>query len=259
MRNYAIRKGTVSTEDIRRVAARLTAFYRNGIEIALDPAAYRGRFLHDIERNRRKLSRPKYRLPVERVHGMCRAQRAAFERRKKRFAERVRPGKIVEGHSDLRPEHICIAPEVAMIDCLGFTRDLRIVDPADEAGFLALKCERLGAGAYAVPMAIRLPRVTRTRRIPFSRRMYAAATPRVSGRCSRSGTARTVSAACFRKAPGALPREASIIFHKTSCRHSCILLSEHGIVDPVLICLSRPKSLLAQTGVFNPMRRNRYE
>ena len=145
MLDYAIRKGTVSAEDIRRVAARLAAFYRNGIAIAIDPAAYRGRFLHDIECNLRKLSRPEYRLPVDRVYDLCRSQRAVLERRRAWFDERVRTGKIVEGHGDLRPEHICLAPEVAVIDCLEFSRDLRMVDPADELGFLALECERLGA------------------------------------------------------------------------------------------------------------------
>ena len=145
MLDYAIRKGTVSAEDIRRVADRLAAFYRNGIVIAVDPATYRSRFMHDIERNLRKLSRPEYRLPVERVHDLCRSQRAVLARGKEWFDKRVRAGKIVEGHGDLRPEHICLAPEVAVIDCLEFSRDLRMVDPADELGFLALECERLGA------------------------------------------------------------------------------------------------------------------
>ena len=32
-----------------------------------------------------------------------------------------------------------------MIDCLGFIRDLRLLDPFDELAFLDLECERLGA------------------------------------------------------------------------------------------------------------------
>ena len=52
---------------------------------------------------------------------------------------------IVEGHGDLRPEHVCLHPRIAVIDCLEFSRELRIIDAVDEVGFLALECERLGA------------------------------------------------------------------------------------------------------------------
>ena len=43
--------------------------------------------------------------------------------------ERHRAGKIVEGHGDLRPVHICLAPEPVIIDCLEFSQALRLVDP----------------------------------------------------------------------------------------------------------------------------------
>jgi aminoglycoside phosphotransferase family enzyme len=61
--------------------------------------------------------------------------------------ERVRAGRVVEGHGDLRPEHVCLRDPVAVIDCLEFSRELRVIDCIDELGFLALECERLGAAA----------------------------------------------------------------------------------------------------------------
>ena len=36
-----------------------------------------------------------------------------------------------------------------IIDCLEFSRALRLLDPADEIAFLALECERLGGQAHA--------------------------------------------------------------------------------------------------------------
>jgi aminoglycoside phosphotransferase family enzyme len=51
----------------------------------------------------------------------------------------------VDGHGDLRPEHIWLDHEVRIIDCLEFNPRLRAVDPLDEVAFLALECERLGA------------------------------------------------------------------------------------------------------------------
>ena len=57
---------------------------------------------------------------------------------------RAARGCVVEAHGDLRPEHVCLLPEPQIIDCLEFSRDFRILDPADELAFLALECERLG-------------------------------------------------------------------------------------------------------------------
>lgn len=145
MLDYAVRHGTANEADIRRVAARLACFYRACTPIAIDPAEYRSRFLINIETHLRELSLPVYQLPTEKVSGICLAQRTVLQNMAGLFDERVESGKIVEGHGDLRPEHICLDPDLSIIDCLEFSRDLRIVDPADELGFLALECDRLGA------------------------------------------------------------------------------------------------------------------
>lgn len=64
-------------------------------------------------------------------------------------------GRIVEGHGDLRPEHVCLQPDIAIIDGLEFSASLRIVDPLDELGFLALECERLGS-PHAAELLLRI-------------------------------------------------------------------------------------------------------
>jgi aminoglycoside phosphotransferase family enzyme len=58
---------------------------------------------------------------------------------------RVAAGRIVEGHGDLRPEHVCMTDPPAVIDCLEFNPALRWVDPFEEIVFLGLDCARLGA------------------------------------------------------------------------------------------------------------------
>ena len=62
------------------------------------------------------------------------------------LAKRVRDRRIIDGHGDLRPEHIWLGDPVKIIDCLEFNPRLRAVDPFDEIAFLSLECERLGAG-----------------------------------------------------------------------------------------------------------------
>jgi uncharacterized protein len=65
------------------------------------------------------------------------------------LGRRVRERRIVEGHGDLRPEHICLTQPPAIIDCLEFDLALRTLDGLDELGFLALECEQLGDHAVA--------------------------------------------------------------------------------------------------------------
>ena len=77
--------------------------------------------------------------------GMSAASQLDFVSRADLLDARVRASRIIEGHGDLRPEHICIESEPQIIDCLEFSRPLRTLDPGDELGFLALECERLGA------------------------------------------------------------------------------------------------------------------
>jgi aminoglycoside phosphotransferase family enzyme len=40
---------------------------------------------------------------------------------------------------------VCLLAEPVVIDCLEFNREFRILDPANELGYLALECERLHA------------------------------------------------------------------------------------------------------------------
>ena len=58
---------------------------------------------------------------------------------------RARERRIVEGHGDLRPEHVFVGSPPAVIDCIEFNRIFRVQDPVDELVFLALELERLGA------------------------------------------------------------------------------------------------------------------
>ncbi|MGW1679688.1 bifunctional aminoglycoside phosphotransferase/ATP-binding protein [Saccharopolyspora sp. NPDC002376] len=67
------------------------------------------------------------------------------------FEERVRRGCVVDGHGDLLAEDIfCLPDEPRVLDCLEFDDALRYVDGLDDAAFLAMDLERLGAVDLAV-------------------------------------------------------------------------------------------------------------
>ncbi|GAA3340777.1 hypothetical protein GCM10020358_29610 [Amorphoplanes nipponensis] len=66
------------------------------------------------------------------------------------FAGRVAGGHIVDGHADLITDDIfCLDDGPRVIDCLEFDDRLRYVDVLDDAAFLAMDLEHLGAGRLA--------------------------------------------------------------------------------------------------------------
>jgi uncharacterized protein len=67
-----------------------------------------------------------------------------LRRRSSLFRGRIKDRRLVEGHGDLRPEHIYLNGRPRIIDCLEFRTDLRLLDPIDEIAYLALECRRLG-------------------------------------------------------------------------------------------------------------------
>jgi uncharacterized protein len=144
MLDHLARTGQVSPNDIEALTRLLCGFYRRSPPAAIAPDRYRQDFVDSIAICRRELCRPAHTLSAERVEHVCAGQ-LAFLSRTALFDARVRDGRIVEGHGDLRPEHICLEAEPQIIDCLEFSRRLRTLDAADELGYLALECERLGA------------------------------------------------------------------------------------------------------------------
>ncbi len=66
------------------------------------------------------------------------------------FEARVREGRIVDGHGDLLADDIyCLDDGPRILDCLDFDDRLRWLDGLDDAAFLAMDLERLGAPALA--------------------------------------------------------------------------------------------------------------
>jgi aminoglycoside phosphotransferase family enzyme len=145
MLDDAIARGTVRLSDLRPVAELLARFYQTAPAVPLSAAAYRQTLEADLQASRQVLVSSEYGLPPEWIDRITDSQMMVLNAEPELFDRRVAENRIVEGHGDLRPQHICLKPEAAIIDRLEFNRTLRILDPADELAFLALECERLGA------------------------------------------------------------------------------------------------------------------
>ena len=144
MLDHLVGEGAVHDADVDGVVRRLCRFYRRSRPCGMSPAEYRHDFESGVEESQQALCRPEHALPVALIEHVY-ARLHAVLSRTDLFDARVAAGRIVEGHGDLRPEHICLEVEPQIIDCLEFSRRLRTQDALDELGFLALECERLGA------------------------------------------------------------------------------------------------------------------
>jgi len=144
MLDRAIADWRVTDGEVEAVAERLAAFYRAAPPIEFPPEAYRARFRAAIEDNRHEFVTHGATIPRSRIDGVTRIQSAFLADNADLLDRRVAAHAIVEGHGDLRPEHVFLGPPPQIIDCLEFERDFRILDPADDLATLAMECDRLG-------------------------------------------------------------------------------------------------------------------
>lgn len=147
MLDAAIREHAASPADIRNLSRALTHFYSDATRVDLTPVEYRAAFEKNIQANHAELGKAHYGLPLPQINRVTSALHAFLARHAALLEQRARARKILDAHGDLRPEHICLTPQPRIIDCLEFNRDFRLLDPVDELAYLAMECERLGAGA----------------------------------------------------------------------------------------------------------------
>jgi len=145
MLDHLLREGRLTDAEIDALAQRLADFYRLAERSNVTPGDYLGRFFDEQAKNRDILTCREFALDhgratliLDRLDARLVADRPLLE-------ERVHARRIVDGHGDLRPEHICFDDPIAIFDCLEFNAALRQVDPFDELAFLGMECAQLGA------------------------------------------------------------------------------------------------------------------
>ena len=147
MLDRVIARGKVERADLRRVAETLAAFYQRAPRANLSEENYRLRFVREIEEIGRELEEISP-IPKSRIDAVSTELLGFARLRGELLDARVREGRIVEAHGDLRPEHVCLLPQPVFIDCLEFDPELRLLDPADELSFLTVECELAGGPPF---------------------------------------------------------------------------------------------------------------
>ena len=147
-----IEGGRAGPEQMRALARRLVAFYLHTPPAITSASRYRRMLRVSILRTSRQLLQSRHGFDRRTLLELERDQCACMDRHAALLAQRVAAGMVVDGHGDLRPEHVYMTPDPAIIDCLEFSRPLRILDRVDELGFFALECERHGAPELGSPL-----------------------------------------------------------------------------------------------------------
>lgn len=155
MLDRAIEQGTVTRIEVEAIADVLAAFYEEVEPAELKPQEFIAGFVDGLAESETVLTMPQFDLPHETVNMLLKAARDFIAGSSGLLVDRVQQGHVVEGHGDLRPEHVCLVDPPVIIDCLEFNHRLRLVDPFDELSYLGLECERLGASWIGTILARR--------------------------------------------------------------------------------------------------------
>ncbi|NIL97644.1 MAG: AAA family ATPase [Planctomycetales bacterium] len=144
---HLIGSGELRESEIKELASTLANFYTQAAPLTIKPLDYRAALERHVARNFAELQGAAHGLDADQVRRIHGAQRRLLRLAPQLLDNRVCDGRIVEGHGDLRPEHIYIERRPLIIDCVEFSHELRVLDVADELCFLAMECHRLHAAA----------------------------------------------------------------------------------------------------------------
>jgi aminoglycoside phosphotransferase family enzyme/predicted kinase len=126
-----------ATEPRPREAQRAFAALRAAVRTTLDD-------LQDDEAARE--------IDAGRVGELRGVMEAALAARRDELLERGRRGLVVDGHGDLRAEHVILTDPVQVVDGLEFDPALRVADVSCDLGFLVMDLEGAGADDLAAAL-----------------------------------------------------------------------------------------------------------
>jgi aminoglycoside phosphotransferase family enzyme/predicted kinase len=146
MLDEMVRSNAVTEAIIDGVARRLSGFHQTALRgPAIDAwggeAAIRRNWEENFAQARpyvgRTITAPAYAQVQSWVTERLSAVRARFE-------ERVREGRVVDGHGDVRCDSVCVTDGICIFDCIEFSDRFRCGDVAGEVAFLAMDLHARG-------------------------------------------------------------------------------------------------------------------
>ena len=151
--------GGLTSRDVRNLANVLATFYSRKAPLMLRATDWLQQIRKHVQSNLHELVRL---MPGDesRIHRSHSAQLRFLWLNSHLLENRVCDGRIVDGHGDLRPEHVYLTSNPLIIDCIEFNDEYRQNDIVDELSFFAMECDRLGIPAVGEALLSRYAKVS---------------------------------------------------------------------------------------------------
>jgi uncharacterized protein len=141
-----LRSNSIAESDLEELGKKLAFFYKNSVRsIQIDQYGTRDMVIFNSEENFRQL-KPYVGVlfDEERWKFICEVNRSFLNHHRALFEQRLEKGKILDGHGDLRTDHIYFFDGIQIIDCIEFNDRFRYGDAAIDLAFLHMDMEQLG-------------------------------------------------------------------------------------------------------------------
>ncbi len=154
--------GRLGNLDVGAVAEQLALYYSQQPPLTVQPDSYRRQLTQQLRTN---LSDLLAHLPdqVVRINQIHAAQLEYVARQARQFDQRVCDGRLIDGHGDLRPDHVFVLSPPVVIDGIEFARKFRQIDIAEELSALVMECEQLGCSEVGQALLERYTTLTSDR------------------------------------------------------------------------------------------------
>jgi aminoglycoside phosphotransferase family enzyme/predicted kinase len=153
MLDRLVREKTATHTDIERLLNVLVPFYSSAVRGPdIDQYATAAAIERQGRENLATIDATDHGLPGSLFKRVRASQLQFLKLSAARFAERVRSGRVCEGHGDLRPEHVCMVAPPVVFDCVEFSLPLRSADVISELAFLAMELDFLGVPELATAL-----------------------------------------------------------------------------------------------------------
>ncbi len=136
-------KGTVTSEDIRRIGNAIATFHKKSTRSKeIDKFGKLDVIKFNTDENFQQTEEfIGDSITNEQYHGLKDWTKEFYKEHKELFTKRVKNGKIRDCHGDLHMEHICLTDPIIIFDCIEFNDRFRYSDIVSDIAFLFMDLE----------------------------------------------------------------------------------------------------------------------
>jgi aminoglycoside phosphotransferase family enzyme len=145
------RRGELREEHLKQIAHVLAKFHQNAerslkIDKFGEPEVFRINTDENFEQTAKYMDTT---IASENFHTLRKWTDDFYRQKEDLFQERIRAGKIRDGHGDLHMEHVCLTEKLSIIDCIEFNDRFRYGDTLVDVAFLLMDLEYHGGKDFA--------------------------------------------------------------------------------------------------------------